>query len=132
MDLKVILLSFVIISVVNCQVAERNMTYIVGYGRRHEDDTLLATLIQTSEEFTEVTDTALRFDFDSGGGYLTFVNISRPTDMEFRYRSITLGWRPTDAIRNSFESTAILYNSTKYELHAKIYGFRYPIGPVYP
>lgn len=131
MELKIILLSFVIISVVTSQVAERNMTFMVGYGRRHEDDGLLATLIQTSEEFSEITETTLRFDFDSGGGHITYVNISRPADMDFFYRQISMGFT-NNQLQTGFFAVAELLNSTKYELQAKVYGFRYPMGPVYP
>lgn len=129
--MKVFLL---ILAVISAVASQQDMYHLVSYGTRQPGDILLAHLIETSEEFPEVTDATLQFDYDSNGGQLTYVYMSKPADMDFWYRSISMGWRPSNEFRNRFESTAKLYNSTKYELHAQIYGFRHrPISsPVNP
>jgi hypothetical protein len=128
--MKFLLISILLLIVNYVYSQERNMTLLVGYGSRHEDDKLLSILTQVSEKYTEPTDITLHFEYESQGGYLTYVNISYPADIprppNFR---VVNGWNQQ---RSGFFGDFTIYNVTSFEFQAKVYGFNYTPGPIYP
>lgn len=102
--------------------------FVLGLGSRKLNDALLMQLTDRAGPFPQPTQFQLSFNYDLGEKYWTFINFTTPFESTPTWNS---SWKsPGD--QHKIDIVFSFKEAIEFQLNAKIYGYQYSPGPVYP